>query len=238
MKMHMLVALAGAILLFGVAALSAGSLGRAALNSFPGLAAAEAAGAFGAKMFVKSEAEQPSELKSAASNSGNAAASNGGDAKVEIGLAEESQAKVQARGAVQSIGNEGALGGGEKQARMEKEEDDEFRDESQEYEDDGWGVQVPPQPPIPPGNSTANSASSISPSVLASHHVQADCWVAYQGKVYDITAWLPMHPGSASAIAPYCGTSSQFEAAFTGQHGTSQVQRLLAEGVLKGSFAA
>lgn len=230
MKTHMLVALAGAILLFGVAALSAGSLGRAVLHSFPGLAAAETAGAFGAKLFVKSEAEQPSELKSAASN--------GGNAKAEIGLAEESQAKVQASRDDQSLGNEEALEEGEEQARMEKEGSDGLQDESQEYEDDGWGAQVPPQPPVPPGNATANPTDSISSSVLASHHAQADCWVAYQGKVYDITAWLPMHPGSASAIAPYCGTSSQFEAAFTGQHGTSQVQRLLAEGLLKGSFAA
>jgi cytochrome b involved in lipid metabolism len=83
----------------------------------------------------------------------------------------------------------------------------------------------------------ANSAEKISAAQLAEHNSRTNCWIAYGGKVYDITSWLPEHPGSADAIAPFCGTSSEFESAFQGQHGQSQVQRLLQEGTYKGDLA-
>ncbi len=84
---------------------------------------------------------------------------------------------------------------------------------------------------------TGNSVlSKVSMSELAKHSIQSNCWVACKGKVYDITAWLPKHPGSAAAIAPYCGKAKEFEDAFTGQHGTSQVEKLLSEGVYKGDL--
>ena len=79
-------------------------------------------------------------------------------------------------------------------------------------------------------------SQEITSSELPIHNTQQDCWIAYEGKVYDITAWLPKHPGSAQAIAPYCGTSSEFEVAFTQQHGTSKVQKLMQEGIYKGDL--
>lgn len=79
--------------------------------------------------------------------------------------------------------------------------------------------------------------SEITTAELATHNTQDNCWVAFEGKVYDLTAWLPKHPGSAAAIAPYCGTSEEFEAAFTGKHGMSKVTKLDQEGVLKGDLA-
>jgi cytochrome b involved in lipid metabolism len=60
--------------------------------------------------------------------------------------------------------------------------------------------------------------------------------VAYNGKVYDLTAFLPKHPGSAAAIIPYCGTSEEFKAAFSDQHGTSQVNKMIEESILKGDL--
>lgn len=71
---------------------------------------------------------------------------------------------------------------------------------------------------------------------LAAHSTQADCWIAYKGIVYDVTSWLPRHPGSASAIAPYCGKAEEFAAAFNKQHGTSKDARLEKEGVKKGTL--
>ena len=71
---------------------------------------------------------------------------------------------------------------------------------------------------------------------LSSHNKEADCWVAYSGKVYDLTSWLPRHPGSAAAIAPYCGTSEEFSEAFTKQHGTTKVGMLMKVGTLMGDF--
>ena len=85
-------------------------------------------------------------------------------------------------------------------------------------------------PPLP------NNQGKIALSGLAGHNKQNDCWISYQGKVYDITSFLPKHPGSAAAISPYCGTSSEFEEAFSDQHGTSQVNKLIREGTYKGEL--
>src|SRR3989338_3959440 len=63
-----------------------------------------------------------------------------------------------------------------------------------------------------------------------------DCWVGYDGKVYDVTSFLSVHPGSAEAIIPHCGTSSEFTNAFVRQHGTSKVSKLMKVGVLIGDF--
>ena len=85
-------------------------------------------------------------------------------------------------------------------------------------------------------NPSPSVSQKVSSSGLSSHNSKENCWIAYEGKVYDITSWLPRHPGSAEAIAPFCGTSSEFQAAFTGQHGTSQVKKLMEEGIYKGDL--
>lgn len=83
---------------------------------------------------------------------------------------------------------------------------------------------------------TGTTSNSISLEALSKHNSMNDCWVAYNGKVYDISSFLPVHPGSAGAIAPYCGTSDEFTQAFTAQHGKSQVSRLMRVGLLIGDF--
>ncbi|EFA77163.1 delta 5 fatty acid desaturase [Heterostelium album PN500] len=37
-------------------------------------------------------------------------------------------------------------------------------------------------------------------SELAKHCTEDDCWVAIEGKVYDITKWLPQHPGGKQIL--------------------------------------
>ena len=83
------------------------------------------------------------------------------------------------------------------------------------------------------GNDNTNL---ISFSELSAHNSSSNCWVSYQGKVYDVTSWLPRHPGGLQAIARYCGTSSKFESAFTQKHGTRMVGRLMQEGKYKGDL--
>lgn len=85
------------------------------------------------------------------------------------------------------------------------------------------------------GNAVS-AAAKISLSELGKHNSGDDCWVSYKGKVYDITSFLPVHPGSAEAIIPYCGTSTEFEKAFTNQHGTSKVKTLENMGIYKGEL--
>jgi cytochrome b involved in lipid metabolism len=61
---------------------------------------------------------------------------------------------------------------------------------------------------------------------LATHTGEEDCWVGYEGKVYDVSSFLPKHPGGVGAIYPFCGTSSDFTAAFEGKHGMTKVEFL------------
>lgn len=83
---------------------------------------------------------------------------------------------------------------------------------------------------------TATSPSSVTSSELAKHNQLDDCWVAYSGKVYDMTYWLPRHPGSAGAILPYCGTSTEFENKFNRQHGSKRASWIIDVATFMGYF--
>ena len=84
------------------------------------------------------------------------------------------------------------------------------------------------------GNQSGTDSNSITEAVLGTHNTESDCWVAYNGQVFDITSWLQRHPGGVNAILPYCGTSSAFQQAFTRQHGTRMVSLLMQVGKLMG----
>jgi cytochrome b involved in lipid metabolism len=99
------------------------------------------------------------------------------------------------------------------------------------------GSSQPVQPVNSSSGQNASFPSLITSAELSSHNAKIDCWVAYKGSVYDITSWLPVHPGGAGAIAPYCGTSAAFENAFTAQHGTSKAMLLEEVGIYKGELS-
>lgn len=82
-------------------------------------------------------------------------------------------------------------------------------------------------------NSTSEKITIVQ---LSQHNSQSDCWVGYEEKIYDITSFLPKHPGSAAAIVPYCGTEKEFTTAFIAQHGTTKVNLLMKVGVFIGDF--
>ena len=50
-----------------------------------------------------------------------------------------------------------------------------------------------------------SSAGLISPEALAAHSSEKDCWIAVEGRVYDITAYLPSHPAPPSLLLAWCG---------------------------------
>lgn len=52
---------------------------------------------------------------------------------------------------------------------------------------------------------------------VASRNSQAECWVAIDGGVYDLTMWIRSHPGGSGAILQLCGTDGT--SMFLGQHG-------------------
>lgn len=55
----------------------------------------------------------------------------------------------------------------------------------------------------------ANSTSiALSASEIGKHNSASDCWFIISGKVYDVTSYLPYHPGGAGAITTYCGADA------------------------------
>jgi cytochrome b involved in lipid metabolism len=51
---------------------------------------------------------------------------------------------------------------------------------------------------------------------VARHASISDCWSVVNGKVYDLTKWVALHPGGQNAIAEMCGTDGAGE--FLEQH--------------------
>jgi cytochrome b involved in lipid metabolism len=100
----------------------------------------------------------------------------------------------------------------------------------------------PSSPPaaVPPtaGNAItppSTDNTQITLAQLATHNTEADCWVGYDGQVYDITAFIPNHKNYQELIVPLCGSSDQFKAMFEGKHGMSKVS-LLESMPLKGTL--
>lgn len=87
-------------------------------------------------------------------------------------------------------------------------------------------------------DSPNNIQTNLAASQVSLHSTQSDCWVVYDGSVYDVTSFLNKHPGGANAITPFCGkTGDEFKIAFEGQHGESKVGILQSQGKLKGILA-
>jgi hypothetical protein len=87
--------------------------------------------------------------------------------------------------------------------------------------------------PVRPTNETTPAAATATPAQpladapttaygvteIAAHNSPADCWVAANGQVYDITDFLAKHK---SPLEKFCGQTSEFEQAYNAQHGTSK----------------
>ena len=52
---------------------------------------------------------------------------------------------------------------------------------------------------------TQAGGAVISLEELALHNSEADCWMAIEGKVYNLSDYLPKHPTPASMLVPWCG---------------------------------
>ena len=63
------------------------------------------------------------------------------------------------------------------------------------------------------------SDGTLSAATVASHATATDCWSIVNGNVYDLTQWIPQHPGGAGVIEAMCGTdgTSAYESQHAGQ---------------------
>lgn len=63
---------------------------------------------------------------------------------------------------------------------------------------------------------TINTNQTYTLADVAQHNNQSSCWTAINGKVYDITSFIPSHPGGVANIIQVCGIDGT--QAFDNQH--------------------
>lgn len=86
------------------------------------------------------------------------------------------------------------------------------------------------------GTGTAGGANgTIAASVVAQHSVRTNCWSSINGNVYDLTSWIPKHPGGEQAILQLCGKDGS--AKFNGQHGGDSSKQAILTGFKVGVLA-
>jgi len=64
---------------------------------------------------------------------------------------------------------------------------------------------------------------------VASHNLESNCWMAIEGQVYDLTAYLPSHPSDPAIVLPWCGreASNAWQTKTVGRPHSSLAQHLL-----------
>ena len=67
--------------------------------------------------------------------------------------------------------------------------------------------------------SSATTAGVYTLADVAKHKTAADCWAAIDGGIYNLTKWIPQHPGGPAVITALCGTDGS--AAYNAKHATS-----------------
>lgn len=70
--------------------------------------------------------------------------------------------------------------------------------------------------------------SGITLSDIAQHDSKKSCWSAVNGNVYDLTSWIPNHPGGEQAILSMCGKDGSN--AYNAQHGGRAKQAAILAG--------
>ncbi|CAO3587108.1 unnamed protein product [Absidia cylindrospora] len=74
----------------------------------------------------------------------------------------------------------------------------------------------------------------ISPQEVAKHNTKDDLWIILHGKIYDLTQFLPDHPGGQKIILKYAGTDAT--SAFDPIHPPDIIERFLSPEVCLGEI--
>ena len=67
------------------------------------------------------------------------------------------------------------------------------------------------------------AGKSYTAADVAKHRTTASCWTIIGSSVYDITSFIPQHPGGKGAVTSLCGKNGT--AAFNGQHGGARTPK-------------
>lgn len=99
-------------------------------------------------------------------------------------------------------------------------------EDSESEEDDGNIPTTPVTPTTSGTGGTSQSAGGYTLAQVATHNSRQSCWSAINGNVYDLTSWIPHHPGGEQNILNICGIDGS--GAFNNQHGgSSNVKNIL-----------
>jgi cytochrome b involved in lipid metabolism len=79
---------------------------------------------------------------------------------------------------------------------------------------------------------------SYSLTDVSAHASPSDCWMAIQGKVYDVTTYLPDHPSRPDMVEAWCGkeASEAYATKTRGRRHSDAADRLL-EGYFIGDLS-
>ena len=97
----------------------------------------------------------------------------------------------------------------------------------------GGGGQVAPSPPV--AAKASGGARSFTEAEIAKHNSEGDLWVVIEGKVYDLTSFLPDHPGGKKAIMLFAGKDATEE--FNMLHPPNVLKKYLSPDALLGVVA-
>lgn len=86
------------------------------------------------------------------------------------------------------------------------------------------------------GSTSTSTESGLSAAEVAKHNTANDCWSVINGNVYDLTGYLPSHPGGQSVIKAICGKDGT--KAFAAQHRGQQKPKIELDQLLVGAFGA
>lgn len=94
---------------------------------------------------------------------------------------------------------------------------------------------TPSSPTTSPAPVVTSTPSGISANVIAAHNTRSSCWSSINGSVYDLTSWIPNHPGGEKAILQLCGIDGSQK--FNSQHGGGEKQLMMLSGFKIGVLA-
>lgn len=96
---------------------------------------------------------------------------------------------------------------------------------------------IEPQAPVVPSVSLGakemnkeiqKTVNAFTLAQVAEHNSRMSCWSAINGGVYDLTSWIPNHPGGEQKILQLCGIDGSEK--YNSKHGNAKKPALILAG--------